>query len=175
MARPGEKGSLPLPGSSTRRPRTYFPSNPSSQPSLINRLRSRTRLTNLAVSLILALTVISLLLNANYYLSSPPSQPALSRRKGWSDATPSDLSSGIPLSIETTIERDPRIQQLGHMIMVPGHAIWTGGDISRVEEDEQWVLEPMQRGGSVRTYLRHIEIGVEMMKEDPSSLLIFSG
>jgi hypothetical protein len=59
--------------------------------------------------------------------------------------------------------------------MVPGHAIWTGGDVSRVEEDEQWVLEPMQKGGSVRTYLRHIEMGVELMKEDPRSLLVFSG
>jgi hypothetical protein len=33
----------------------------------------------------------------------------------------------------------------------------------------------MQKGGSVRTFLRHVEMGVEAMKEDEDALLIFSG
>lgn len=156
----GEKGMLPLPGSS-RRPRTYFPSNPSSQPSLLTHLRSRTRLTNLAVVLIILLTTSSILLNAAYYLS-PPSPP-------------SRLLRNRPGSIEDTILRDPRISALDHLVMVPGHAIWTGHDANKVEEDSEWVLQDMQKGGSVRTFLRHLEMGVEVMKEDERALLVFSG
>jgi hypothetical protein len=33
----------------------------------------------------------------------------------------------------------------------------------------------MQKGGSVRTFLRHVEMGVEMASEDERSLLVFSG
>jgi hypothetical protein len=65
--------------------------------------------------------------------------------------------------------------ELDHMVMVPGHAIWLGGDKGRVEEDGEWVLDPMQRGGSVRTFLRHVEMGVEAVKEDERALLVFSG
>lgn len=167
----GEK-SLPLPGSS-RRPRTYFPLNSSSSSasassssagSWIAHLRSRTRLTNLAVVLILALTLSSVLLNASYYLD--PGPPSTRIR----------TATALAASIEETIDRDPRIRNLRHLIMIPGHAIWTGHDPLRVEEDGEWVLEPMQRGGrSVRTFLRHIRVGVEMMKEDEGSLLVFSG
>jgi len=59
--------------------------------------------------------------------------------------------------------------------MVPGHAIWVGHDADKVEEDSEWVLENMQKGGSVRTFMKHIEMGVEVMKEDERSLLVFSG
>jgi hypothetical protein len=85
------------------------------------------------------------------------------------------LDSGIPLSIETTLERDARFGQLEHLIMVPGHAIWLGHDPARVEDDDQWILEPMQRGGSVKTYLEHIRQGVERLRQDPKALLVFSG
>lgn len=184
MARLGlsEKGMLPLPtssssASSSRRPRTYFPSNPSSQqPGLITHLRSRTRLTNLAVVLILCLTISSLLLNASHYLSAPRPSTSASASTPYPKGYADPRLARPPPSIESTIERDPRMTRLTHMIMVPGHAIWTGGDKSRVEEDDQWVLEPMQKGGrSVRTFLRHIELGVEMMKDDPASLLVLSG
>ena len=162
-----EKG-LPLPSSSRSRPRTYFPSNPSSQPSLLNQLRSRTRLTNLAVSLIILLTISSVALNASYYLSPP--EPT----RGYAN-TRTSTRTGRPESIEDTIDRDPRIKALDHLVMVPGHAIWVGHDASKVEEDSQWVLENMQKGGSVRTFMKHIEMGVEVMKEDERSLLVFSG
>ena len=59
--------------------------------------------------------------------------------------------------------------------MVPGHSIWVGHDVSKAGEDGDWVLEGMQRGGSVKTYIKHIEGGVEVLKKDPKALLVFSG
>jgi hypothetical protein len=59
--------------------------------------------------------------------------------------------------------------------MVPGHAIWVGHDVDKVEQDSEWVLEGMQKGGSVRTFLKHIEMGVEVLKDDDAALLVFSG
>ncbi|OCF41160.1 cytoplasmic protein [Kwoniella heveanensis CBS 569] len=198
---------LPLPSSSSRRPRTYFPSLPpnhniSSSQQTLQILRSRTRLTNLAVALLFLALSGSILLNLNYLFSGPSSSSSASRhntqsrgrlkshgqgisaqvqshlelQKGWDDsATPAQLDSGIPLSIETTVERDVRYGELDHLIMVPGHAIWTGHDPDKIREDDDWVLEAMQRGGSVKTYVKHIERGVEELKADPKALLVFSG
>ncbi|WWC59174.1 uncharacterized protein I303_101723 [Kwoniella dejecticola CBS 10117] len=193
---------LPLPSSTSRRNnRTYFPSLPpshklSSSQQLLQTLRSRTRLTNLAVFLLILCLSGSFLLNVNYlFLStanfalSSSSFPAsasasnaygIQRNKGhgWdSEVTPHQLRSGIPLSIETTLERDSRYAELEHMVMVPGHAIWLGReeDVSRVNENDDWILEPMQRGGSVRTYVKHIRRGVEELQKDNKALLIFSG
>lgn len=59
--------------------------------------------------------------------------------------------------------------------MVPGHAIWTGTDVEAIEDDDQWVLQDMQKGGSVKSYIRHIEQGAEILREDPKALLVFSG
>lgn len=41
-------------------------------------------------------------------------------------------------------------------LQVPGHAIFTGCDASQATSDEGWILEPYQKGGSVRTYVKHI-------------------
>lgn len=59
--------------------------------------------------------------------------------------------------------------------MVPGHAIWLGHDAGRVEDDNEWILEGMQKGGSVKTYVKHIKEGVKVLQEDPNALLVFSG
>jgi hypothetical protein len=106
------------------------------------------------------LTISSISLNASYYLSPPPHRARI---------------GGNAASIEDTIDRDPRIKALDHLVMVPGHAIWVGHDSDKVEEDGEWVLEGMQKGGSVRTFLKHLEMGVEVMKEDEGALLVFSG
>ena len=42
---------------------------------------------------------------------------------------------------------------------VPGHAIWTGCDASEATTDLDWILEPMQRGGSVKTFIQHVTKG----------------
>lgn len=61
------------------------------------------------------------------------------------------------------------------MIMVPGHAIWIGHDPDRIEEDDQWVLENMQKGGSVKTYIKHIKESIKILQGDPKALIVFSG
>lgn len=58
--------------------------------------------------------------------------------------------------------------------MVPGHAIYQGTDLVQAQEDESWILEPYQRGGSINTFIKHITKGVELAVRDSSSLLIFS-
>lgn len=67
------------------------------------------------------------------------------------------------------------MKSLNHLVMVPGHAIWIGNDVDKVEDDKEWVLEGMQKGGSVRTFMKHLEMGVEVMREDEGALLVFSG
>ncbi|WVR04413.1 hypothetical protein IAU60_001415 [Kwoniella sp. DSM 27419] len=185
---------LPLPSSISRRPRTYFPSLPppshnlSSSQQLLQVLRQRTRLTNLASGLLVLALTCSLILNARYLSGSAGSHRSSlasgaggrgrlsALESGWEgSATSEQVDSGIPLSIETTIERDPRYGELDHLIMVPGHAIWLGHDAASARENDDWILEPMQKGGSVRTYIKHIEKGVEEMAADPRALLVFSG
>ncbi|BGP18656.1 hypothetical protein JCM10213v2_006722 [Rhodosporidiobolus nylandii] len=65
----------------------------------------------------------------------------------------------MPGSIRATLPSPNPYAHLKHLVMVPGHAIWQGVDASRATEDQDWVLEPMQRGGAVRTYLKHIVKG----------------
>jgi len=176
---------LPNPATSRSKSRTYFSAVPpsssygTSSGSLLNSLRARTRLTNLAVLLIGSTLCLSLILNLQHYLSSPLVSTAR-RRDGdagaWADlATAEQLDSGIPLSIETTIERDARYAQLDHMVMVPGHAIWVGHNPAKVLQDEEWILEPMQRGGSVKTFVKHIEEAAAVLRKDDKALLVFSG
>lgn len=83
-------------------------------------------------------------------------------------------TSGPP-SIESTIQRPTELQQLEHLVVVAGHAIWTGFDASRYDDDSDWILTPFQKGGSVTTFFKHIQAGAKIVNEDPTSLLVFSG
>ncbi|WVO15800.1 hypothetical protein L204_103462 [Cryptococcus depauperatus] len=157
---------LPLPNAARR----GHASDASSH--ILNTLRARTRLTNLAVVFLILALMVSLILNFNVVLKTSQ-KPSYS---SWlNSATPEQLHSPIPLSLHTTIERDPRYAYIDHLIMVPGHAIWLGHDADRVEQDEDWILEPMQKGGSIQTFVKHIRRGVQALEEDPHSLLVFSG
>lgn len=49
--------------------------------------------------------------------------------------------------------------KLTHLIMVAGHAVWAGCNFQDREKDENWVLESYQRGGSVKTFWKHIQKG----------------
>lgn len=62
---------------------------------------------------------------------------------------------------------------IDHLIIVPGHAILL--DKFNYMSDDAWVLETFQKGGHVQTYVDHIIRGVEMVKDDVRSLLVFSG
>lgn len=86
---------------------------------------------------------------------------------------PNDYAALVPSSIRATLQ-SPH-SNLRHLVIVrpslpsllrvddrpssaqvPGHAIWTGCDATHATQDTDWILEPMQRGGSVKTYLKHI-------------------
>ncbi|KAI9278291.1 hypothetical protein BDA99DRAFT_491753 [Phascolomyces articulosus] len=72
-----------------------------------------------------------------------------------------------------------------HAIIVAGHAIYKGDpsstlvspgqEGSSIYKDDDWILEPFQRGGQVTTFIKHIEKGIELAKSDPNAVLIFSG
>lgn len=110
----------------------------SSGQSLNERLRTRARLTNLAVGLILLLLGLSLFTNVAYWLAEPDvgstfggtrwSSPLQKLSKlGFNDRGTSLLtSSSAPISIESTIDRQAAWKELDHLVMVAGHAIWKG-------------------------------------------------
>lgn len=139
-------------------------------------LRTRSRLTNLAVVLLLGVMSLSLLVNVRHFLGSDEQHPHFRWHAAWDElADAAVLDSGRPPSVETTIHRDPRMAEVNHLVMVPGHAVWMGSDASTAEEDGDWELESFQRGGSVHTFIKHIEKGTQLLKSDPKSLLVFSG
>jgi hypothetical protein len=118
--------------------------NVSSGVSLHERLRTRARLTNLAVALILLALVLSLLGNISHYVEEggyglnggstqgtgrPQWKERLDRLKvlGGSDRGVSVYKeSDAPLSIETTIDRPEEVKKLDHLVMVAAHSIWKG-------------------------------------------------
>lgn len=80
----------------------------------------------------------------------------------------------VPDSLKATL--DSPHANLKHLVMVPGHAIWLGGrDASRATLDSDWILEPSQHGGQVKTYIKHITKGAEVAVQDEHALLVFSG
>ncbi|GHJ84673.1 hypothetical protein NliqN6_1075 [Naganishia liquefaciens] len=163
----------------------------SSSVSLHERLRTRARLTNLAVGLILLALALSLLANISHYIGEPDASAWRMGRTGkprWREqldrlAVLSGNDRGmaaygetdVPLSIETTIERQDGLQELDHLVMVAAHAIWKGTDATLREHDDDWILQTIQRGGSVKTFYKHVARGVEEALKDPHSLLVFSG
>ncbi|KAF7790360.1 hypothetical protein EIP86_001315 [Pleurotus ostreatoroseus] len=82
----------------------------------------------------------------------------------------------IPSSILATVERDKKLHSLDHLVMVPGHAIWTGAHSERGLDEENWILEPYQKGGGrIAAFYNHIRRGVDITLRDEQALLIFSG
>ncbi|KAJ9115212.1 hypothetical protein QFC20_001079 [Naganishia adeliensis] len=160
--------------------------------SLNERLRTRARLTNLAVGLILLALALSVVANLSYWLAEPNLSTSITTGRagkprwkeqldklaslgGSSHSSTGFTDSDAPLSIEATIDRQEGLRKLDHLVMVAGHAVWTGTDAGNREDDEDWVLQPIQKGGSVKTFYKHIERGVQEVLADPRSLLIFSG
>ncbi|GAA6016156.1 hypothetical protein JCM8202_005432 [Rhodotorula sphaerocarpa] len=129
-------------------------------------LTARSRATRLAVWLLAALAFVSVGLNLRFLASGAGSAVAVLHPRRFAASSP------IPESMLATIEP---ASTLRHLVMVPGHAIWSGCDASLAARDRDWLLEPMQKGGQVRTYLKHIVKGVEIAVRDPQALLVFSG
>jgi len=61
-----------------------------------------------------------------------------------------------------------------HLIIVAGHAIYTGVSFAESDDEAYWNLHAYQKG-TVPSFLLHIQKAVEMAAEDASALLIFSG
>ena len=75
--------------------------------------------------------------------------------------------------IEDPLARDA-YANLTHMILVTGHAVLAGLNLSDLYSPSSWILLPYQYG-QVPTYMSHIRRGVELTRADPSALLVFTG
>ena len=110
-------------------------------------LLTRARVTNLGFLLLAAFATLSFLLNVVHYFAG-----------GTAHDDPG--GGGGPRGIWATLERDRALEEIDHLIMVPGHAIWTGRSVRERMDEGAWVLEPYQRGGGrVAAFLRHIAGG----------------
>lgn len=136
---------LPFPVSShTRRDSKYRV-----QRRLRDVLLSRARITNLGFYLLAASAAFSFFINLTYYFfSEPPRYPF------------TDYSS--PYSILATVERDSTLHSLQHLVIVPGHATWTGSKIEESFDEESWLMDSFQQGDKtarINAYYNHIVRG----------------
>jgi hypothetical protein len=134
---------LPTPVSISSR-RTFTRDVPLSSRYTINFFRSPARVTNLGFLLISAFTLFSVLLNFNHYFSVPTSIRHHDR----------------PVGLLSTISRRATLQNLDHLIIVPGHAVWKGINFNAVMNEDEWLLESYQKGGGrISALVRHITHG----------------
>ncbi|EPQ26036.1 uncharacterized protein PFL1_06489 [Pseudozyma flocculosa PF-1] len=142
--------------------------------SLHDRLSSRSRVTNLGIVLLLGFASLSALLNLRYMIfgahgsGQAPPPPGFASWATFHGYTPDSLKEVVPAPRNGT-------SNLNHLVLVPGHAVWAGCDVRQRDNDENWILEDYQRGGSVKTFFKHIEKGVQIANSDPQALVVFSG
>jgi hypothetical protein len=75
---------------------------------------------------------------------------------------------------ERSLPIPPEAAGLTHLIMVAGHAVLTSLDVHDLSAPENWWLMGYQKD-QVGTFVKHIQRGVELAREDPAALLVFSG
>lgn len=114
-------------------------------------LRQRSRVTNLAVLILLATLAFSLLLNLRlWFHTSVASVPSTSVALEAGDQRHPD-------SILSTISGRVYAKNL---IVVAGHAIWRGCLPERRLDDSDWILEEYQKGTrSITAFFSHIVKG----------------
>ncbi|KAI0737622.1 hypothetical protein C8Q80DRAFT_1114973 [Daedaleopsis nitida] len=126
-------------------------------------LLTRARITNLGFGLLVAFAAFSFVLNLTYYFSKE-------------HAYVHEGPYASPRGIWDTLPRQHALEDVDHLIMVPGHAIWKGTTADARLDESQWVLESYQRGGGrVAAFNRHISTAAELAHGDEHSLLVFSG
>ncbi|KAJ7594674.1 hypothetical protein C8J56DRAFT_1161250 [Mycena floridula] len=113
----------------------------------------RARITNLAAILLLAFALISFIVNLRYYYYAPQ----------------------VPDALVSTISRDAALKKLKHLVIVPGHAIWTGTTLEERFNESTWILEPYQKGLGLDVFFKHIHGAAEIVNNDDEALLVFSG
>ncbi|KAF7975048.1 hypothetical protein HWV62_10539 [Athelia sp. TMB] len=134
---------LPTPASSKQR-RVFRRSNiPVSQTRALDILFARARVTNLGFLALAIFAILSFIYNLSYHFSYAQGQ--------W----------GVrPESIFQTLPHFAKNLGLDHLIIVPGHSIWTGTDPSLKLDEDQWLLEPYQKGGGrIDAFVSHIARG----------------
>ena len=120
---------------------------PHSNRPLRDVLLARARVTNLGLCLLAGVVSLSLLVNLSYYFSSGPTTYLVSGTR-------------LPHAILATVDHDSQLRSLDHLVMVPGHAIWTGSKPGRVLEEENWLLEPYQATrGRIEAFYNHVVRG----------------
>lgn len=60
-----------------------------------------------------------------------------------------------------------------HIVIVCCHGIWLGGPERGFDESE-WLIAGFQVG-ETPTFIEHIKAGLQVLREDPGSVLMFSG
>lgn len=132
------------------------------------RMSARSRVTNLGVALLTCALIISLLFNTR---SRKVYVPVVSNVQS------AEERPAFNIHLRDSVPAYPGAQEspLTHLVIVAGHAIWKGDDPALIMNDTSWLLEDYQRGGSVKTFVKHIEEGLKIAVEDKSSLLVFSG
>lgn len=127
----------PISYSSKRRRSIVAPRRPS-----LSILTARARVTNLAVVLLASFAALSFLYNLSFYFFPGAHLPA---------------SCHHPYSLINTVFRNKAVRDLSHLVIVPGHAIWKGTHSDLRFDDDEWILEPYQRGGGrVAAFYQHI-------------------
>ena len=131
------QGMLPAPVSFPRHRILNQPSR-----SFSKRLRAPARLTNFSALLLLALLTFSLLLNFRSLSYEPTRDASLLR------------------SILETLPSKSSASNLDHLVIVPGHGIWTGAHAEDAENEDAWILASYQRGrGRPSIFRAHIARG----------------
>ncbi|KXZ54397.1 hypothetical protein GPECTOR_5g53 [Gonium pectorale] len=65
---------------------------------------------------------------------------------------------------------------LRNLVLVAGHAVYTGVDYAEANKESSWFLEDYQKvKGEAQSFLDHIRLGIEEAALDPDALLLFSG
>lgn len=65
---------------------------------------------------------------------------------------------------------------LENLVLVAGHAVYTGVDFHLATREDSWFLEPYQQvEGEAQSFVDHVRMGAELAARDPSALLLFSG
>jgi len=65
---------------------------------------------------------------------------------------------------------------LKNLVLVAGHAVYTGVDYHLANKESSWFLEEYQQvSGEAQSFLDHIRLGIEAAASDPDALLLFSG
>ena len=128
------------PPATTRHHRHIRFNSTSRRNEILDMLRRQSRVTNLAVFILIGISSISILFNLRYWMYNP------------------NYLLNFDQHETLTAQRPLDRKFLTHLIVVPCHSIWVGS--VSWSEDKDWLLESYQRGSSrVKAFYEHIARG----------------